>query len=147
MFQSKEAGLKKVVVALGVALALGSCSDPVCGCPPIGSATWAVIEGTVVDSQADAVQDAQVRAIGSARLECGTDTSRLDGDPDPATTDAEGHFTMTLWSQGVPGPHCVDLEITSSASSAADTVRDVEVPFLWDYMGADTLSLPLTVSW
>jgi hypothetical protein len=63
-------------VAIVLAFVIASCSDPICGCTPIGGAAWAVVDGTVLDAQAMAVAGAEVSPVGALGVECAT-----DGDP------------------------------------------------------------------
>jgi len=129
-----------------LALAFVSCSDPICGCTPIGNAAWAVIDGAVVDAQADAVEGAQVAPVGALEIECSMDGGPVAADPLPAVTDANGRFTMTVWT-GQVGEHCVDFEVLSPTLAVADTVLDVAILFVFDYLQPDTLMPTFTVTW
>jgi hypothetical protein len=136
--------MRRLAIVLGLAFA--SCSDPICGCPPIGYAAWAVIDGVVVDAQAAAVEGAQVAPVGTLGIECSMDGGPVAADPVPAVTDANGRFTMTVWT-GQVGKHCVDFEVSSPTLAVADTVLDVATPFVFDYVPADTLMPTFTVTW
>lgn len=132
--------------AVVLALLVASCESPLCGCSPIGDAAWAVVDGTVVDAQAMSVAGAEVAPVGVLRIECSTDGDPVAANPVPAVTDASGRFTMTLVT-GLEGEHCVDFEISSPSSVVADTVRDLAIPFVLDYLPPDTLSVTLATSW
>ena len=109
-----------------VLLLLAGCSDGVDCC--IDSASGALVEGFIVDDQAEPVGGVQLSTTGS-RFDCGP--GREPGGPGEgsASADSAGWFRMRVSSfLGSPGAYCVDI-VVSRRDAAPDTTRNVPVRF------------------
>lgn len=131
---------------LGVALSVlaTDCTETTVVGIETESVASGVVVGTVTDAEGAPVDGATVGALGPLQLHCASEI-RPVGQPSETTTDIDGSFALVLATTAPSGQHCVDLVVTHSGSTVADTFPALPISFR-DAPG-DTTTVALQVTW
>ena len=128
-----------------VLLLFAGCGEDVCGCPPVDTSAFVILEGSVVDSAADPVPGAEVSPLGVLGFDCAVDTNTVGADPMPAVSGIDGRLRTVLSTFDGSGTHCVDLLVHVSSSGFTDTIHDVQAVFRHHTQVPDTVRVEVTV--
>jgi len=136
----------RATLLVGVVVLLGSCTDPVCACPPVDTSGHVVVRGTVLDANAAPVEGVEVHPIGPLVFDCRTPLARpISSIPPVTVSDWSGRFELTLVSNdnGGTGAHCFQLLATDPARAASDTLDVRDAPFRSMFVPPDTVFVAL----
>jgi hypothetical protein len=115
---------------------LGSCSHPLCGCPPADALTGhVVIRGALTAPDDSPVAGASLEVRGALFW---TETS-------PVLSASDGTFAFQLLTFSGTQAQVVDI-VVRPIGLAPDTIPDVSVTFRYLYEPADTVTLNHTIS-